>query len=414
MVYMPDARVRDGSGMTALRRLGRALLAADDSVELVFDALAQTLTAELCDGCAIDLAPIARGAVGTHRRDPFLAELEGSAQVAPPGIYAFASSDEARTVLPRSLAPYIDRFGLRGLVSMPLRGHANDLGVLVATRDATSIAFGDDDLDAIQTCVMFASGVADRTLRLAVERSAARVDRARMSLFGEELLGIVSHDLHAPLSAIVMGAERLGDRALAGAGRTPSQIVAFARRMTRMLDQVLDMARLRLGSGLALSRCRVRLVPLVRAVLEDHGQQRGAERLVIDGPEDVVGYWDPDRIGQVIAGLVRNALQYGRPGGSVSVEIHRAESRMQLVVWNEVQGNSIVADAAMLFEAYRRGAGDDLGGAGLGLDLYIAREIAHAHGGTLTCEATSSTTSFIMDLPVGGPAEQREASVRNP
>jgi signal transduction histidine kinase len=118
---------------------------------------------------------------------------------------------------------------------------------------------------------------------------------------------------------------------------------------------------------------------------------------------DVVGLWDPDRLGQVASNLLGNAVQYGRQGAPIIVEVTRTERAATMTVHNENRGEPIRADAiATLFDPYHRGDHSERNGNGLGLGLYIVTGIVRAHGGTIDVESIPSGTTFRVVLPGSG------------
>jgi signal transduction histidine kinase len=126
---------------------------------------------------------------------------------------------------------------------------------------------------------------------------------------------------------------------------------------------------------------------------------------------DVRGEWDPARMSQTIANLVTNAISYGHDGMTVEVTIDGEERDVVLQVHNH--GPAIPADlVAMLFEPFRRGVPEDRSPGGLGLGLYIVKQIVLAHDGTIAVESTETDgTTFTLTLPRGcQPADGQSAA----
>ncbi|HEX8435296.1 PAS domain-containing sensor histidine kinase, partial [Archangium sp.] len=224
-------------------------------------------------------------------------------------------------------------------------------------------------------------------------------ERKRAEQFRDRLVGIVSHDLRSPLQSISLGAELLLRRedvpatALAGVRR----IVRSADRMARMITDLLDFTRARVGGGIPLRRQSTRLVELVRTTLEEF-EATHPERIVLThGRGPYAGEWDPDRLAQIVSNLVGNALQHGAPHTPVEVALRDEGPEVVLTVTN--QGAPIPeALRPHVFDPFRRAVHG--GRQGLGLGLYIVQQIVLAHGGSITvCSSETTGTTFTVRLP---------------
>lgn len=233
------------------------------------------------------------------------------------------------------------------------------------------------------------------------------VERERVAAFQEQMLGIVGHDLRNPLNAIVTGAELIAEHAaeLPRIQSVVKRVQSSSRRMTSIVNQLLDVTRARLGDGIPLALGDVVLGTLVESVLEElePSYPHAAFELTAD---TVHGTWDADRLEQVISNLVSNAAQYGAVSAPIKIAVSVHGDRATISVTNALRDVPIPADRlAQLFEPYRRGEGSVTSHrAGLGLGLYIAHEIVRAHKGTLS--ATSSVeagTTFRVELPLAPP-----------
>jgi signal transduction histidine kinase len=308
-------------------------------------------------------------------------------------VHAFATSDEALAKLPATAAAYIQQCGLRGLAALaiPVRGLVH--ATVTVTRDDPEPPFDADDLAAIQTCLELAGLAIEAAIRLESERATNR--------FHEEMIGIVSHDLRTPLGAIGSCVELLGDQTYEGPAKEGilGRIGNITRRMTAMVDQLLDVTRTRLGTGIPVLRGPAGLQAIVANVLEE-------VRLAFRGTtfkqlgENVEGSWDSDRLGQAISNLASNAAQYGPPRGTVTVETSRIGDDVSIVVHNE-NGSGPIPEAQLrtLFDPFKRG--DGAGHAkGLGLGLYIVHEIVRGHGGTVVATSDHTGTAFRILLPM--------------
>lgn len=225
---------------------------------------------------------------------------------------------------------------------------------------------------------------------------AAAKDRA---LFAEQMVGIVSHDLRNPLSAIQMSAHLLARGELTANQRTVlGRINNSTGRAQRMIADLLDFTQARIGAGLALSRSQVQLHRLVSDSLEELATTfpgRQIEHLTQGSGECSV---DPDRLIQLIGNLVGNAIAYGAPDRPVRVTSACSADLATVSVGNE--GDPIPpALLGTLFEPMVRGADGGVS-QGVGLGLFIVRAIARAHDGDV--KVTSSRddgTVFTVHIP---------------
>jgi signal transduction histidine kinase len=170
--------------------------------------------------------------------------------------------------------------------------------------------------------------------------------------------------------------------------------------MTRIIDQLLDLTRARLGGTIPLARCPTRLLPLVKSLLEALVISHPGCRFELVTPADLKGGGDSDRIAQVLANVLSNAAQFGMEGAPIKVGLSSSEGTAKITIHNELRGNPIPVEVLVtLFEPYRRGWDREHVGTGLGLGLYIAHEIVRVHRGTITVESLRSGTTFEISLP---------------
>lgn len=196
----------------------------------------------------------------------------------------------------------------------------------------------------------------------------------------ERLIGILGHDLRVPLTSVTLGAEMLlRHETMSEEGQqTALSILASSRRAARMTTDLLDFTRARFAGGIPLQRRPADLREVAEKVISElrtiHPEV--PIELTIDG--DCRGKWDPDRAAQVVANLTGNAIDHRPDDAPVIVELHGLAEAVVLEVRNA--SDTTIANPEELFSPFHQGAGST----GLGLGLFIVREIMQAHGGSVT------------------------------
>lgn len=288
-------------------------------------------------------------------------------------------------------------------LALPVIGLEEILGVLLVDRDH------DDEYEPhhlqLLAAVCSQLGAYLTMVRLhhdTTQQTALLLDREQQlrgsARFREEFIGVIGHDLRNPLSAIRTGGHLLLKRAQLA---TPDvalveRVLLSADRMSRMIDELMDFARGRLGGGIPLRRTFVDLHALCTEVVDElrTAQGRPVHLRVSGHPR---GHWDSDRLAQVVSNLVANALQHSPSDDVVSVTVGDERDYAVLAVHNA--GKPIPPEQLeRIFEPFRRGEGAKA--MGLGLGLYIVERIVDAHSGTITATSTPADgTTFEVRLP---------------
>jgi two-component system, sensor histidine kinase and response regulator len=214
--------------------------------------------------------------------------------------------------------------------------------------------------------------------------------------------GILSHDLRNPLGAILMSATVMSRKADdENLKRSLARILTAGSRMNQMIAQLLDFTRARSAGGLHIERKRADAVPLVRQVVDELSGGAGGRPIAFEHTGDAHGGWDAARLTQAASHLVGNALRHGTPGGAIGVRI---DGRDPLRVMIEVRSAGAVPSELLpvLFKPFQNGEMGTRRG-GLGLGLFVTREIVAAHGGTLEVASANDITTFTVSLPRGDP-----------
>jgi len=167
--------------------------------------------------------------------------------------------------------------------------------------------------------------------------------------------------------------------------------------MGRMIEQILDLTRIRSGN-MPVSFREVDLVAIVKELVEQQLLLSPEALIELTAPRSLVGLWDEDRLTQVVTNLLGNALRHGAAGAAIQVELVDLGQTVKLVVENP--GHPIPASVlTSLFMPFHRHPGAPKKAMGLGLGLYITREIVLAHGGEITVDSTEQRTRFSVTLP---------------
>ena len=228
----------------------------------------------------------------------------------------------------------------------------------------------------------------------------ARAEAEALARRLEALGNVLSHDLRNPIAAIAWTSKALvkrgglDERQLDAVGR----IAAVARRMERLVGELLDFARAPRLGGVPVQPGRADVeLACTRAIEEERELHPDRQvRFARSGPND--GPWDPGRLQELVADLVAHAL--GRAPEGTVVEVTAAATEGELLVTVRDEGPALSAEAlSVLFDPLR---GGDLGGS-VGLGLYVAREIARAHGGDVRAASDPADgTSLTARLPRSG------------
>lgn len=215
----------------------------------------------------------------------------------------------------------------------------------------------------------------------------------------EQFIAVLGHDLRNPLASLDAGVRLLHKEALGDRERFILDGMAKSvARASQLIDNVLDLARGRLGGGLVLTRdAKEPVSPVLEQVVAE------LQSIVPDRPISTIFavdepvYCDRQRIGQLASNLVANAVAHGAPGSAIQVEARTEGSDFVLSVTNS--GETIPPDAReKLFQPFFRG-GMRRTRQGLGLGLFIVSEIAKAHDGSIEVISSDGITSFIFSMP---------------
>lgn len=245
---------------------------------------------------------------------------------------------------------------------------------------------------------------AEANLRALAAEKAALAEKSRVQEFQERFLAILGHDLRNPLAALDMGAGILRQKTTDPAMlRIIDRMHASSLRMSLMIEQILDLTRSRLANGIELTPAPMDLRDAITRIVDELRTSHPARAVELRCPS-LPGHWDRDRLEQVFSNLLGNALLYGDPAKPVTVEARADDLGVHVEVHND--GPSIPADVQpTVFSPFRRGERDSRTSktAGLGLGLYISKEVVRAHGGNIELQSSPDEgTTFRVNLPHRG------------
>lgn len=290
-------------------------------------------------------------------------------------------------------------YGFQSYIAVPVvRSNGEIFGTLCALSAEPVKISGTGTLPAFEAFARLIALQLDTEERLH-QSQRLLLDEKQTAELREQFIAVIGHDLRTPLNATLGAAEVLLGMSLPEKPQRFAQIIQISgRRMARLIDDLLDFARGRLGGGIALNR----------QPESDLGSelQRVAEELRMAYPDHEIALdlsitrpvnCDAARISQIFANLLGNALHHGAASRPVRVEAGCDGERFLLTVANE--GTPITETAqARLFHPFSRKSGNRASD-GLGLGLYIAQQLAQAHGGSLSVQSDPSGTRFSLQIP---------------
>ncbi len=245
----------------------------------------------------------------------------------------------------------------------------------------------------------------DQSLAESITRYSGQLDQSK-----EMFLAILGHDLRTPLSAVSMSAKfMLGTHELSEPHLTlMTRISRSSNRMIQMVGDLLDFTRSRLGGGIPIVRTKVTMEKLVHDVIDEMAAAHPDRTIAFEVEGDQRGEWDCPRLTQALTNVIGNALEHGSDGTTIGIDLRGDNGVVSIAIHNR---GAVIPQAQIhsIFLPMKRGLAngrpvtDPIGSLGLG--LYIAERIVHAHQGRI--EVTSSEvdgTTFTFHLPRHDPA----------
>lgn len=437
-IYLQDATERR-KAENDLRFLAETteLLAASLDTETTLDTLVRRVVAYLADWCVVDAVDetgrvrdvavahvdpeMERRLLAMRRRrpiDPRSPTGPGAAlRTGRSFLYSVMTDDDHVLHVDDPAARGEFRaFGFRSGIAVPLIARGVTIGAL-SFGSATPGRFGPSELSLAE----------DLARRAALAMDNARLYRDSQAAIAarDQFLSVAAHELRTPITSISGFAELLrrelnssGDPERVG--RYVDRLIASGGRLGALVEDMLDVSRIRLGQ-LPLRLETVDLAGLVRRVVSSYQEQAGRERhelvtKIPSGPCPVVA--DEDRLEQVLTNLLDNAVKYAPEGGEVRIALASGDGAVRLSVSDSGIGLPS-ADLESIFRPFGRAENAVAGNLpGLGLGLFICRNIVERHGGRIWAESAGQGkgTTMVVWLPVSarGEPDGRRAPYHGP
>jgi signal transduction histidine kinase len=312
-----------------------------------------------------------------------------------------------------SLCAPLHGAGMRSALAAPIVVAGQRRGVLLLSSRASGAFAAEDQAFAL---------VLAARIGVLIEESELSERRRELDRFlteakaRQEFVGVVSHELKTPVAVIqaytdvlLRRAEKAGDSANVD---VITRIGEQVDRTLHMIDQILDLQRLEAGL-MALEPGRFDLVALARRAAEEMATLTNQHRIVVEATEPVAVVADRRRIEEVVTNLLQNALKFSPSGGEITLRVwrEREEAAERACFAVSDQGVGIApAEQPQVFERFYQGQSRLYRGhVGLGLGLYISREIVRRHGGEIELSSRlGEGATFTFWLPVAGPVDDED------
>jgi signal transduction histidine kinase/CheY-like chemotaxis protein len=304
------------------------------------------------------------------------------------------SSEEARA----HRYPGTPPTGYEASVVIPMMGDRGPLGALGLSFAAIR-TFDRDDLLFLETLANQCGQALQRARLYESEQHAVRLR--------DEFLSVAAHELRTPLTGLSLQAQlaqrRLERRGAVDVDREIEDFRAISRQATKaadLINQLLDVSRIE-ADHLTVERQSTDVTSLVENVVQLLSERAARHTITIRTPGPIIAMVDPLRVEQVITNLVDNAIKYPPDDGRIAVEVERVSADFLTIRVTDDGLGIPVERRGQIFDRFYRAHGESHR-SGLGLGLYISRQIVELHGGTIRAEfPTTGGSSFIVELPTG-------------
>ena len=260
---------------------------------------------------------------------------------------------------------------------------------------------GNASPDALYQMTRFNEAI-DQALAESVSRFSDDVTRSR-----DTFIAVLGHDLRSPLQAVRASVAIMEDPAQAASHAAAlARILVSGLAMSRLIRDLLEYTRTRLGKTIPINAAPANVEAIVHSAVGEVGAGYPQRSFRVETGKDLVADVDSPRLQQAITNLLGNALQHGRQGSIIEIIARKDGDAVAIEVSNE--GNAIPPEALQaMFDPTLQAAGAARPGtSGLRLGLFIAREIAQGHGGSIGAKSSDRRTTFAIRIPLSEKARK--------
>jgi two-component system, sensor histidine kinase and response regulator len=340
---------------------------------------------------------------------------------------ALASTEGAALAIVDALAPGVEGPGLgelaRGagsalpLIVLDAGPYDQERARLAYEAGAVDVLFRPLDARALRHKALVFFELERQRRRLAAASARAReADEGRLRAEGElrdarawheTFVAIVGHDLRNPLNAILVGAQLVGRSTDENARRLAGHIGASGQRLSDLVDDLCDVARARQGlRGFAVDPEDADLAVVVGTVVAELKAAHPSRALILECRGDLTGRFDRGAIARVASNLVGNALRHGSDDAPIDIKLEAHDEAFAIEIENAgTIGPELVPFLFDPFRVAQETTRQGSRGPGLGLGLYISRQLLQAHGGELRVFSYGGLTRVVALLPRHPPPE---------
>jgi two-component system sensor histidine kinase/response regulator len=215
----------------------------------------------------------------------------------------------------------------------------------------------------------------------------------------ELVVAAIGHDLRNPLNAMMMGVELLRTSSLEESQqRILARLASAGTRMVRLIDDLYDVTRSRLGSGIEIERKDgVDLTAVLRAQVAEVQSTGARQPIVLRHIDECLGRFDPDELARVFSNLISNAVRHGDASRPVAIDLRLGQREVTI----EIENGGQIAPHILpyVWDPFMSGAPAHQR-TSLGLGLYVVRAIVEAHGGSASVDSKDGRTLFRVSLPL--------------